>query len=53
MVSLWDMVPVPVDVLSIPKVVQQELVRDASPYLLPASCTAAFGYTAGVAARPA
>jgi hypothetical protein len=27
MVSMWDMVPVPEDVLAIPKVVQQELVR--------------------------
>jgi hypothetical protein len=26
MVSMWDMVPVPEDVLGIPKVVQQELV---------------------------
>jgi hypothetical protein len=30
MVSLWDMVPVPQDVLSIPKVVQQKLEFDLS-----------------------
>ena len=31
MVSMWDMVPVPEDVLGIPKVVQQELVRTVGP----------------------